>query len=197
MPVLSMAQMEAYARGAGFAGNDVIIAGAVGMAESSGRTDAINFVPCVGIWQINVRAHPEYTIDQMKDPGNNARAAYAVFKSQGWRAWSTYTSGAYKRYLASATKASGSSATAGIGDLGGAPNPVAVGTNLGTIIKAVNVIQDPTTWKRAAFVIIGAIMIMMGLVGMSATPKNIKIASNLLPEGRALSAVKTAGKVAR
>lgn len=194
MSILTMAQMETYARGAGFAGNDVIIAGAVGMAESGGRTDAINFIPCVGIWQINIRAHPQYTIKEMEDPAQNAQAAYGVFKSEGWaRGWTTYSSGKYKRYLTAATKAYGTSTTAAIP--GGPVNPIKVGENLGTIIKAVNVVQDPTTWKRAAFIMIGVVMIMIGLVGMTATKKNIQLAANVIPEGRALTAVKAVGRV--
>lgn len=183
--ILTMAQMISYARAAGWTGNDAIIAGAVGMAESSGNTHAINYIPCVGVWQVNVKAHPQYTIEAMYDPAQNAKAAYAIWQSQGWAAWSTYTSGAYKKYLPAAQNAAGASggnatgATAGIGAL----NPINVGTQLGSAYKNINgvlsAIQQPGFWKRLLLIIVGVILIFIGLIKMSATPKNIRIAEKI------------------
>lgn len=183
--VLTIAQMVAYAKAADFSGNDAAIAGAVGMAESSGNTHAINYVPCVGIWQINVKAHPQYTISQMYDPAANAKAARAIWQSQGWAAWSTYTSGAYKKYLPAAQKAAGGT-TAGIGDIGGPVNPIHIGNAIGggikdykAITKILDDLQNPGMWKRVLLVIIGIVLILIGLIKMSATPKNIKLASKI------------------
>jgi hypothetical protein len=54
-----------------------------------------------GLWQINVRAHPEYANVNLFDPTTNAQAAVAVFNSNGGPGpWSTYTNGAYKSHLA-------------------------------------------------------------------------------------------------
>lgn len=179
--VLSMAQMITYARAAGFTGNDAIIAGAVGMAESSGNTHAINYIPCVGIWQINIKAHPQYTIDQLYDPAQNAKAAHAVWQSQGWAAWSTYTSGTYKRYMPAAQKAAGTAAD--IGTIGGPLNPWNLGTKVGTSYNSINdvltAVQQPGFWKRLLLIIVGVILILIGLIKMSATPKNIRLAGKI------------------
>ena len=43
--------------------------------------------------------------EELKDPLTNAKAAYAILKSQGLGAWSVYTSGAYKTHLPAARKA--------------------------------------------------------------------------------------------
>jgi len=71
-----------YAAAAGFTGNDIITAVAVAKHESGFRSDAANSC-CVGLWQINVKAHKEYTSDQMKNPMANAQAAYKIFKAAG------------------------------------------------------------------------------------------------------------------
>lgn len=76
---------------------------AVAMAESSGRTDVVNSIGCVGLWQINqpvhVKSHPTWTVKWLQNPYNNAIAAKAIYASQGLRAWEAYTNGAYARYL--------------------------------------------------------------------------------------------------
>ncbi len=56
-----------------------------------------------GLWQINSVAHPQYSKAQMLDPTQNAAAMYYVSSSgTSWNAWTTYTSGAYQQYMASA-----------------------------------------------------------------------------------------------
>jgi len=60
-----------------------------------------------GLWQITCgNSVPQYGIDfQILDPWNNAEAAVAKYEADvraglnGFDPWSTYTSGAYKRYL--------------------------------------------------------------------------------------------------
>jgi hypothetical protein len=82
---------------------------AIGMAESSGRTNALNNRPgreySVGLWQINLLAHREYTRPQMEDPLQNARAALAIYRREGLRAWGSYTDGRYRQYLTTAASA--------------------------------------------------------------------------------------------
>lgn len=79
------------------------IMAAIALAESGGRTDATheNADGSIdrGLWQIN-SSHAMYDPSRLlSDPEYNARAAVAVYRSQGLGAWTTYTSGAYRRFL--------------------------------------------------------------------------------------------------
>ena len=94
---------------------------AIAMAESSGNSEAHNAKypdDSYGLWQINMLDEPGYELgkerreqfglssnEELKDPLTNAKAAYAILKSQGLGAWSVYTSGAYKTHLPAARKA--------------------------------------------------------------------------------------------
>lgn len=97
-------------------------AAAIAQAESGGNPDAIantaypskpGYRPpppgalreySVGLWQINLLAHPQYTEAQMLDPAQNAKAAVAISGAGiSFSAWSTYTSGAYLPYLTGVT----------------------------------------------------------------------------------------------
>lgn len=100
---LTYDQISDYASAAGF-GSDVLdTMTAIALAESSGNPSAVgdlNITPggSIGLWQINLKAHPEYTQDELFDPQTNANAAFAVYQSQGLGAWSTYNNGAYEQY---------------------------------------------------------------------------------------------------
>ena len=105
---MQFADIARVAKNAGFSGTDLIIAVAVAIAESSGNPQAYN--PEVeagtpsgqgsyGLWQIYLKAHPEFSGQNLYDPQINANAAYRVFQEQGWSAWSTYSS---KMYLSHA-----------------------------------------------------------------------------------------------
>src|SRR5690606_24051681 len=82
---------------------------AIAMAESSGRTDVVNSIGCVGLWQINqpvhVKANPKWTQAWLKNPFNNAFAAKQIRASQGLNAWEVYTNGMYLRYMGANVKA--------------------------------------------------------------------------------------------
>jgi hypothetical protein len=55
----------------------------IGQAESSGSTDVVNSIGCVGWLQINqpvqVKDHPKWTVAWLKDPFNNAVAAKVLW----------------------------------------------------------------------------------------------------------------------
>lgn len=89
---------------------------AIAMAESSGRTDVVNSIGCVGLWQINqpvhVKAHPTWTKEWLKNPINNAIAAKEIYKSQGFQAWEVYTNGMYAKFLGKSITATPSASTA-------------------------------------------------------------------------------------
>jgi len=96
------AQLEYIWSAAGGSGQTAPIAAAIAMAESGGNSGATN---CDsngtidrGLWQINSVHGSQSTYDVM----GNARAAVAISNSGGnWQPWTTYTSGAYQRYLQS------------------------------------------------------------------------------------------------
>jgi Lysozyme like domain len=99
---LTLAQLTALAATVGFPNPP--LAAAIAMAESGGNPGAIgdlNISPggSVGLWQINLAAHPSYTADQLTDPTANAQAAFAISSAgTNWRPWTTYMTGAYKKY---------------------------------------------------------------------------------------------------
>lgn len=97
---LTLAQLRALAVLAGFSDPDV--AAAVAMAESRGNPAAQNVTSreaSYGLWQINVRAHPQYDAARLLDPTYNAQAAFAIRQASGWAPWSTYTHGDYLQYM--------------------------------------------------------------------------------------------------
>jgi hypothetical protein len=54
----------------------------------------------IGLWQINLYAHPQYFADQLFNALTNANAAVEI--SDGGRsfdAWTTYQNGAYKKHM--------------------------------------------------------------------------------------------------
>jgi hypothetical protein len=82
---------------------------AIALAESGGQTGATNKntngTIDRGLWQIN-SSHSQFNAQQLlNDPLYNAQAAVSVFKSQGLTAWTTYSSGAYRNFLAGAANA--------------------------------------------------------------------------------------------
>lgn len=86
---------------------------AIAEAESGGNPDATNpndnngTQTSWGLWQISLGNHaaPSPT---WADPATNAQLALGKLQSQGLGAWGTYTSGAYKAYISSATTPDGS-----------------------------------------------------------------------------------------
>jgi hypothetical protein len=117
MAKLSQAQIEMYARSAGMSNPQIMAA--IAMAESGGNPRAHNPIPpdnSYGLWQINMLGamgparRKEFGItsnDALFNPAVNARAAAKILASQGPKAWSTYTNGAYKKYLKSGSTATG------------------------------------------------------------------------------------------
>jgi len=210
-----MAQLVTLARGAGWTGNNIPIAGAVAMAESSGRTDVVNFLGCVGPWQVyqkvHAKAHPEWTTEWLKNPVNNAHAAYTIWQGQGWQGWSTYTNGAYKKYMASATAAAASGVNADITIGGKKIDPLApfkpgtylpgaadVGIPGAQTLEDLNDIagklSDPHLWIRIAYILLGVILVLIALTRMSGVQKVAKVAVNAMPEGRAATVISKAVK---
>lgn len=117
---LTRAQIETFAQNAGFAGQDLETAIAIAFAESSGNPDEYNpesafftehDVPAriswdrgsYGLWQIFRFEHPECATWNLRDPQVNACAAFLTYSRAGkkFAPWSTFTGGAYKKFLPS------------------------------------------------------------------------------------------------
>jgi hypothetical protein len=106
---LSASQIAQYAANAGFTGANIAVAVAVALAESGGSPNAlgdVNISPggSVGLWQINLAAHPELAGENLNDPQTNANAAFGVYTAAGnsFSPWTTYVDGTYNSFLAQA-----------------------------------------------------------------------------------------------
>jgi len=116
---LTVEQLVGLAKGAGFSENEAVIMAAIALGESGGNSNRTNFVPpdkSYGLWQINMIGGlgparlKEFGLSsesQLLDPVTNAKAAYAIRKSQGLSAWTVYKAGTYKNFLRQAQAARG------------------------------------------------------------------------------------------
>lgn len=133
----SISQQDAYqlALGAGFNEEEARTMAAIAVAESGLNTTAFNGNASTGdksygLWQINMlgRMGPErrdmfgiQSDEQLFDPATNARAAYEIYKMQGFGAWSVYNSGRYRQYMnAELSTSSTTPSSAGLGPVEGA-----------------------------------------------------------------------------
>ena len=101
---------------AGFSGERLVTAVAVGMGESSCRPDAHNAngptKGCPngsvdrGLWQINSCWHPSVSKSCAYDAQCNANAAHRISaKGSNFKPWVAYTNGSYKKHLDAARAA--------------------------------------------------------------------------------------------
>lgn len=97
---LSASDIAGYAQNAGFSGSDLTMAVAVALAESSGNPGVVGDLSItpggsVGLWQINLKYHPEFAGQDLTDPQINANAAYSIYRAAGnsFSPWSTYKNG--------------------------------------------------------------------------------------------------------
>lgn len=134
--ILTAKEVAALAIKAGFPSNVVPTMVAIAKAESGFNEKAKNSIDACGLWQI----HP-YQAGCL-DAFGNAMMAIAKYQSQGLRAWSTYTNGAYKKYLAEGTRAYAAAKDnpdAIVANLAGQTN---VNLNKGTLNAATGGITD-------------------------------------------------------
>lgn len=116
---VSLEQAYAYARAAGATDAEAKFLAAVAVPESGLNPTAHNPNAATGddsygLWQINMlgamgvdraRSWGLSSYEQLFDPATNAMAAVSLLRSQGQRAWTTFSSGAYMKYVAAATAA--------------------------------------------------------------------------------------------
>lgn len=120
---MNASQIAQVAAQAGFPASAIPIAVAIALAESSGNPGA-RCSNCLGasedsrgLWQINVKAHPQYAAVNLYDPLTNAQAALAVSGGgSNWSPWTTFKTGAYRKFLASGGGSSSGAAATGSPD---------------------------------------------------------------------------------
>lgn len=174
--------MQQYLFNAGFPQSQLAMGGAIGMAESSGNTNAINHdsngTTDYGFMQINtVNGGSTASFD----PQTCANQAYKVYQSQGWgdgkgSGWSTYDNSAYKAYLVQSTAALAGKTLTKQNTAGteGSGTGATSNTELVDIVKQLSdaqgvfralahVLTTPHVWLRAAKIFIGMILITWGL----------------------------------
>lgn len=111
----TISQQQAFelAKNAGFSDEEAKTMAAIAVAESGLNASAFNGNASTGdksygLWQINMlgRLGPErraqlgiQSDEQLFDPATNARAAFQIYKQQGFEAWSVYKSGKYRQYM--------------------------------------------------------------------------------------------------
>jgi hypothetical protein len=175
MAKYSYAQLEGlWTQNGGSAALAPIMA-AIAMAESSGVSTETNpndnggRQTSWGLWQLSDGTHNQ-PVSNILDPNVNAAQAVKKYKSQGLKAWGTYTSGAYKKFLqqgvaASTSGITGSSSTAqqagAISDIGGA-----IGTGLADAIASIfkpfiNILIWGTETLLGAGLIVAGVLIMV------------------------------------
>jgi len=155
---------------------------ATAKAESSLRSDVVNSIGCVGLFQINqpvhVKSHPTWTVSWLQDPANNVAAAKVV--SNNWTNTSPWVSSKlgqaanlpYSILTASQFLQTGGEAalegvvTSGAGQtvVGAAEAAVAP---LNAIAKVVAALSDPGVWLRIGYGIIGIALVVGGVVVLS------------------------------
>lgn len=87
---------------------DITVMTAIAGAESGWDTAAISPTHDYGLMQININAWPElFQSYRWDDASQNAQMGHHVWVQQGYRAWTTYTSGAYLKYMDQAAAAAG------------------------------------------------------------------------------------------
>jgi hypothetical protein len=160
---------------AGWRGVDLTVATAVALAESGG-----NEAKPGGLWNLPGVAGG--------DPAANAVAAYARWRAGGWGQWASHRNKAYMLLMPIAQAAVLSGDVAAIVNdpgtaLGGAAGALAGGVKAaaaagvpgGTILESANSalglaykagawMSDPNNWQRVAQVVLGAGMVIGGLV---------------------------------
>lgn len=192
MATLTQGQIYTIALTAGLE-NPKLMA-AIAMAESSGRTDVVNSIGCVGLWQINqpvhAKAHPTWTVAWLKNPVNNALAAKVIYKSQGLAAWEAYTNGAYKKYAGGDVPGEPVDGGGGASTQGSFVSDVPlIGDALDAgeaVVKAGAWIANPDNWARVLYVVAGGALVIAGLALTVRVPQAV---SSVVPAAKIMKKV--------
>jgi hypothetical protein len=93
--------LRQLARDAGFTPDAANVAAAVAMAESGGNPNAVGDQgTSFGLWQFHMPAHPGQPVSRAMSPSSAAAWAFELSKGgTDWSPWTTFTTGAYRRYM--------------------------------------------------------------------------------------------------
>ncbi len=123
----TFAQLEGFAAQGGFPPNTLSTMAAIAMAESGGANIKQQGQPYNltgwGLWQITPgNKLPSIGVDaELFDPVKNARAAFAVWRTQGYGAWTVWKTGAYRKFMQGGVTPDTSGAVLGSDVPGGGP----------------------------------------------------------------------------
>jgi len=164
MPSLSASQIAGAAQAAGFTGANLTIAVAVALAESGGNPTAShknsNGSTDYGLWQINSVHSSLLASGNWQDPTANAKMAFSVFQGSGWKAWTTYSSGAYLKNMSAAQGGAGTPDIPAGGGLGGAVSgaptlSAAESGDVTSIGSALTFLTSSSMWIRVGYFMAG------------------------------------------
>lgn len=181
MTTYTYAQLEGAWTQAGGSATLAPLMAAIALAESGGDSEAKNPSGASGPWQIMVPENDQYIpggAGNVFNLDDNAAAAVAIEKAQGLGAWTTYTSGAYKKFLqsgvtpAAAGATTTSSVTSALGDVVGLPLQLLnffgdMDKALGASWSALTDFFAPSTWVRAGAGLVGLVLLAFGLVALA------------------------------
>lgn len=169
MATLSPKQLYNLARDAGLSPGASLVAAAVALGESGGRTDAVGdagiqtdkWGPSVGLWQIRSLKADYGTgrardASRLTDPAFNAKSMAEISGTgQTFQPWSVYTSGKYKQYI----DAVHNDNTAGLGDI-----PEVIDEASDAVGKAVDAFAGWQSDLQGVFLKLGVTMAAVWLV---------------------------------
>lgn len=196
------------AHSAGFPDSELVTAVAVAYAESSFNTNAVHHnadgSTDYGVWQINSVHKDIIAGGQWSNLADNARMAVAVWRSQGWNAWSVHKPTdpiGYARYQA-AIPAAVAFVTAGVGPAAAAAGTAgaaageaggvvgAAGDTFGLAaeiarkpLAVLDWLTQPSSWVRIVKVVVGVGLVVLGV--------NLFVRPILLPAAEKATGVAT------
>jgi hypothetical protein len=204
---LTGSQVKTLAKQAGFPDKELDTAARVAYVESSWNTEAHaddSDDNSYGLWQINMIGsmgaprRKAFGIDRNErlfEPATNAKAAYIVWKGQGWKGWTSYTSGDYKservdRVMGGAVASDDPSLLDGLKDKATSLNPIA-GVADSVNAASRNFVKG---FVSTGAVLVGIVLLALGILVLVMSTKSGKRAAdvaggtalNVLPGGAAL-----------
>lgn len=168
MTQLSDSQIAGLLKAGGFPADQIGTGVAIALAESGGRTDALNTSNSNGSWDaglMQVNSIHGYSQSYLFDVHNNVAAALKIYKAAGnrWTPWSTYNSGSYRVFLPRGNLAAGNPSAAPPGTGTPATPPL---ENAASGNPNVSDLTLGGFWLRVGVFLLGGVMLIVGLVSL-------------------------------